>query len=167
MFIFFFFFFFVFIFRTIQNSKNNWMMHSNEGFLSWWSLVLMNWKKVKSSWEIIHLCYTHVVICLGCSLWQRDQDILQHTRLLFTLYASLSPLPLLSVCVLGLIVIQCPSTLSFLLSINLAGVIQLKNMQEHTESEIPIDTLVTQLLSQGCRAVPAGADMTFLDSLHN
>ena len=46
------------------------------------------------------------------------------------------------------------------------GVIQLKNMQKHTESEIPIDTLVTQLLSQGCRAVPAGADMTFLDSLH-
>ena len=48
-----------------------------------------------------------------------------------------------------------------------SGMIQLKNMQEHTESEIPIDSLVTELLSQGCRAVPAGADMTFLDSLHS
>lgn len=47
------------------------------------------------------------------------------------------------------------------------GVVQVKNMVEHTDVEIQVTELVQVLLAQGCKGVPAGADMTFLDSLRS
>jgi len=45
------------------------------------------------------------------------------------------------------------------------GVVKVKNMAERTDVEVAIDDVVATLLAQGCKAVPAGADMTFLEAL--
>ncbi len=47
------------------------------------------------------------------------------------------------------------------------GVVQVKNMVGHADVEVPVGDLVSVLLGQGCKTVPAGADMTFLEALRS
>jgi len=45
------------------------------------------------------------------------------------------------------------------------GTVKVKDMREHAEEEVPLEAMVTTLLSKGCTAVPAGADMNFLNAM--
>ena len=38
-------------------------------------------------------------------------------------------------------------------------------MGARTDVEVPVEAVVETLLAQGCKAVPAGADMAFLEAL--
>ena len=45
------------------------------------------------------------------------------------------------------------------------GTVKVKNMKLHDEVEVPITELVNKLQELGCNVVPAGVDLSFMESM--